>query len=104
MNDSDSISTNFPGILKRKSQNLLTCRSGNQFDALHHTRDNNMFNPTILSFSVFSNQDRINVCVGGFIARDGATGTDVSEEGECSSESQVEGDMSFSDGRSEGTF
>ena len=89
MHDSNSIPANLPSILKRKSQHFLTRLFSDQFYTLHHTRDNNMFNPTVLALCVFSNQDCVDVFVGSVVSGDGTTGTDVGEEREGSSEGQV---------------
>jgi hypothetical protein len=51
----------------------------------------------VLSFRVFSDQDSVDIIVGGLVSLDGNTWSDVGEKGECSSKSQVERDVSFSD-------
>ena len=89
MHDSDPIPANLSGILKRKSQYLFTCCLGNKFDTLHYARDNDMFDATILALGVLANKDRVDVCVRGLVPCDGTTGTDVSEKGEGTTESQV---------------
>jgi len=48
-----------------------------------------MFDPTVLAFCVLSNQDCVDVCVGSFVSGDGTTGTDIGEEREGSTESQI---------------
>lgn len=56
-----------------------------------------MLDTRVLSFRVFSNQDSVDIIVGGLVSLDGDTWSDVREKGECSSESQIERDVSFSD-------
>jgi hypothetical protein len=54
-----------------------------------------MFDTRVFSFSVFSDQNSINVVVRGLVSSDRAAGSDVGEEVECSAEGQVEGDMAL---------
>jgi len=48
-----------------------------------------MFDATVLALCVFADEDGVDVCVGSVVPCDGTTGTDVGEEGECTTESQV---------------
>ena len=56
-----------------------------------------MFNTRVLSFGILTNEDSINVVVGSLEALDRDTWSDVGKEIECSTESQVEGNVSLSD-------
>lgn len=51
----------------------------------------------VLALCVLSNKNSVDIVVRGFIPFDGHTWSDVGEEVECPSESQVEGDVSLSD-------
>lgn len=63
-----------------------------------------MFNPAVFSLCVFTDEDCVDVVVGGFEALDGATGTDVGEEGEGAAEGEVKGNVAFADGGCKGAF
>ena len=54
-----------------------------------------MLDTRILSFSVLSDQNGINVVIWGLVSSDRSARSDVGEEIECSAEGQVEGDMAF---------
>lgn len=48
-----------------------------------------MFNPTVLSLSVFSNGNQVDICVRSLIALNGHTGTHVCVQVERLSKQQV---------------
>lgn len=48
-----------------------------------------MLNPRVLSFCVFSDEDRVDIVVGGLVPLYRDAGSDVGEETECPSECQV---------------
>jgi hypothetical protein len=51
----------------------------------------------VLSLGVFSDQNSVDVVVGGLVTLDRDTWSDIGEEGESSTQSQVERDVSLSD-------
>lgn len=55
-----------------------------------------MLDTRVLSLGVFTDENSVDVVVGGLVTLDGDTGSDVGKEGECSSEGQVERDVTFS--------
>lgn len=56
-----------------------------------------MLDTRVLSLSVFSDQNSVDIVVSSLVALDGDTWSNIGEEGECSTEGQVERDVSFSD-------
>lgn len=65
---------------------------------MDYTVNNHVLDTGIFTLGVFSDQHRVNVVVGRFVAGDGFTGTDVGKEVKCSAESEVQGDVTFSNG------
>lgn len=57
-----------------------------------------MLDTGVLSLGVLTDQDRVDVVVGGLVPGDGAAGTNVGEEVEGAAEGQVKGDMALADG------
>jgi hypothetical protein len=104
MHNSNPLPPNIPSILKSKPQNLLTRLLRNQLDTLHHSRNDNMLDPGVLALGILPDEHGVDIGVRGFVAGDGATGTDVGEEGEGAAEGQVEGDVAFAYGGCEGAF
>jgi len=56
-----------------------------------------VLNTRVLSLSVFTDEDGVDVIVSSLVSLDGNTRSDVGEKGECSSECQVERDVTLSD-------
>lgn len=56
-----------------------------------------MFDTTVFTLGVFSDQDGVDVVVGSLVTLDGDTRSNVGEQGECPSQCQVEGDVTLSD-------
>ena len=85
------------GVLEGETKNPLRSLPCDKLDALHHTIDNNVLNTRIFTLGVLTDQDRVDVVVGGLVAGNRAAGTHVGEEVECPTESKVEGDVTLSD-------
>lgn len=83
-------------VLKCVSQHPFRGCPSDQFYALYNTIDYDMLNPTIFSFGIFTNKDRVDVIIWGFVAGDGYAGTDVGKEVESTAKGEVERDMAFS--------
>lgn len=56
-----------------------------------------VLNTRVLSLGVFTDQNGVDIVVGSLVTLDGDTWTDVGEKGEGSSQSQVKGNVTFSD-------
>lgn len=56
-----------------------------------------VLNTTVFTLGVFTDQDGVDVVVSGLVTLNRDTRSNVGEEGECPSQSQVEGDVTLSD-------
>ena len=56
-----------------------------------------MFDTTVFTLGVFTDQNRVDVVVGSLVALDRDTRSNVGEQRECPSQSQVERDVTLSD-------
>lgn len=98
VDNADLLAANGLGVLESVSQNTLTGLAGNELDALNNAVDNNVLNARVFTLGVLSNQDGVDIVVGGLEAGDGAARSEVGEEVEGSSQSKVKGDMSLANG------
>jgi hypothetical protein len=62
---------------------------GDKLDALYDTLNDNVLNARVFSLGVFTNEDCVNVVVGGLISRNGAAWTDIGEEVEGTAEREI---------------
>lgn len=58
-----------------------------------------MFNTRVFALSILSNEYSVDIVIGSLVARNGSAWSDVGEKVEGTTQSQVEGDMTFPDGR-----
>ena len=86
------------GVLEGEAQDPLRGGAGDQLDALHDAVDDDVLDSRVFAFGVFTDEDRVDVVVRGFVASYGDAGADVGEEIECAAEGEVEGDMTFAYG------
>ena len=56
-----------------------------------------MFNTRVFTLGILTDQNGVDVVVGGLEALDGHTGTDVREEVESAAEGKVKGDVALAD-------
>jgi hypothetical protein len=59
-----------------------------------------VLNTTVFSLGVFTDKNGVDIVVRSLVALDRDTRSNVGEQGECPSQSQVEGDVTLSDCRS----
>ena len=71
---------------------------GDELDALHNTVNNNVLNARVFTLGVFTDQDGVDIVVGGLVTSDRSAGADVGEEVEGTAEGKVEGDVTLSNG------
>lgn len=98
MYSADLLAANGLGMLKCEAQNPLRGFASDELDGLDHAVDDHVLDARVFTFGVFTDQDGVDVVVGGLEACDGAAGTDVGKEVEGAAESEVERDVAFSDG------
>jgi hypothetical protein len=98
VDDADLLAANGAGMLEGESEDALRGVAGDKLDALNDTIDNNVLNARILALGVLTDQDGVDVIVGGLVSGNRAAGTEVGEEVEGTAQSQVEGDVALADG------
>ena len=63
--------------------------------------DNDVLDARIFALGIFTDENGVDVVVGGLVAGDGFAWADVSEEVESAAKGEVERDMAFANGRLE---
>ena len=91
-------------VLEGEAQHTLGSLLGDELDALHHTVDNNVLNAGVFTLGVLTDQDGVDTIVGGLVASNGAARTDVGEQVEGPAQSQVQGDVTLTDGGGQRTL
>jgi hypothetical protein len=71
---------------------------------LNNTVNDDMLDSTVLSLSVLTNEDSVDVVIWCLVSSNALAGTNVGEEVEGSAECQVERDVALADGCCERTF
>lgn len=89
------------GVLKGISKDTLRGGLGNELDGLDDTGDNDVLDTRVLTLGVLTNQNGVNILVGGLVADNGLARSDVGKEVESSSEGKVEGDVTLTNGSGE---
>ena len=89
------LAANRLSVLEGISQDTLAGLAGNELDALHNTVHNNVLNTRVLALGVLTDQDGVDIVVGGLEAGNRSAGTEVGEKVECSAESKVERDVAL---------
>lgn len=98
VNDADLLAANGAGMLEGESQDALTGSAGDELDTLNNTVDNHVLNARVLALGVLTDQDGINIIVGGLVSSDRPAGAEVGEKVEGAAEGKVEGDVALADG------
>lgn len=98
VDDADLLAANGLGVLEGVSEDTLTGLAGDELDGLDNTVDDNVLNARVFALGVLSDQDGVDIVVGGLEAGNRAAGSEVGKEVEGSSESEVQGDVTLADG------
>lgn len=98
VHNADLGAANGLGVLEGESQDTLGSLLGDELDALDNTVDNNVLNARVLALGVLSDQDSVDTVVGGLEAGDGSARSQVGEQVESSSQSQVERNVALANG------
>lgn len=86
------------GILETELQDALGSGLGDELDGLNNAIDDLVLNSGVFTLGVLTDEDSVDIVVGGLEAGDGAAGADVGEKVEGAAESKVKGDVALSDG------
>lgn len=98
MHNSDLLLIDRSSVLEGEAEHPLRRLLGDELDALHHTIHDNMLNARVFTLGVLTDQDGVDVVVGGLVASDRPARADVGEEIERATESKVKGNMALSNG------
>jgi hypothetical protein len=99
VDDTDLLAADLLSMLEGEPQHTLAGLAGNEFDALDNAIDNNVLNARVLALGVLTDQDSIDVIVGGLVAGNRTARSQIGEEVECASESEVERYVALANGR-----
>lgn len=98
MDNTDLLLVDGLRVLEGETEDTLGSFAGDELDALHDTVDNNVLNTGVFTLGVLTNENSVDVVVGGLVASDGAARTQVGEQVESTAESQVQGDVTLANG------
>lgn len=98
VHDADLLLVDRTSVLEGETQHTLGRLAGDELDALDDAVDDDVLNAGVFTLGVLTDQDGVHVVVGGLVARNGAAGTDVGEQVEGTTQSQVERDVALADG------
>jgi len=90
MHSSDPLSSLLKSKVESKLCNPLRVLSGDHFQALNHSRSDLMFQASVLSLSVLSDDNNVHVLVAGGIAWDAFAMCEVGKEPKAFSKGHVE--------------
>jgi hypothetical protein len=85
-------------VLEGETEDTLGSFAGDELDALHDTVDDNVLNTGVFTLGVLTDENSVDVVVGGLVASNGAARTQVGEQVESTAESQVQGDVTLANG------
>jgi len=98
VHDADLLLVDGLGVLEGETQDALGSLLGDELDALDNTVDNDVLNSGVFTLGVLTDEDSVNTVVGGFVTGDGTARTDVGEQVEGTAQSQVQGDVTLTNG------
>lgn len=98
VHNTDLLLVDRAGILESKAEDTLGSLAGDKLDTLNNTIDNDVLNAGVFTLGVLTDQDSVDVVVGGLVASDRSAGTDVGEEVEGTAQSQVQRNVTLSNG------
>jgi hypothetical protein len=104
VNSANLLPANVTGVLEGVTEDALGSLAGDELDGLDDAINNDVLDAGVLALGVLTDQNGVDVVVGGLEALDRPAGTDVGEEVEGTAERQVEGNVTLADGGSEGTL
>ena len=95
---------NVLGVLEGVAEHALGGLAGDQLDRLDNTVHNDVLDARVFALGVLTDEDGVDVVVGGLVSLDALAGTHVGEQVEGPSEGQVERDVALANGSSERTL
>ena len=101
MDDANLGLANVLGVLEGVAEHALGGLAGDQLDRLDNTVHNDVLDARVFTLGVLTDEDGVDVVVGGLVSLDALAGTHVGEQVEGPSEGQVERDVALANGSSE---
>ena len=98
MNDANLGLADGLGVLEAEAEDTLGGGTGDELDGLDDAIDDLVLDAGVLALGVLTDEDGVDVVVGGLEAGNGAARTDVGEEVEGTAEGEVERDVALADG------
>lgn len=98
MDNADLLLVDGLRVLEGETEDTLRSLAGDELDALHDTVDDNVLNTGVFTLGVLTDENSVDVIVGGLVASNGAARTQVGEQVESTAESQVQGDVTLANG------
>lgn len=95
MDNADLLLVDGLRVLEGEAEDTLGSVLGDKLDALHNTVDNNVLDAGVFTLGVLTDENGVNIVIGGLEASNGAAGTQVGEQVESAAESQVQGDVAL---------
>jgi len=86
-------------VLEGETEDTLGSLLGDELDALHDTVNDDVLNARVFTLGVLTDENSVDVVVGGLVASNGLAGTQVGEQVESTAESQVQRDVTLANGR-----
>ena len=98
VHDTDLLLVDGTSVLEGEAEHSLGGLLGDELDALDDTVDDDVLNAGVFTLGVLTDQDGVDIVVGGLVTGNGTAGTDVGEEVESTTEGQVQRDVALADG------
>lgn len=98
MDSANLVQANLLGVLEGEAQDTLRGSASDELDGLDNTVDNDVLDARVFTLGVLTDEDSVDTIVGGLVALDRLARTDVGEEVEGTTESQVERDVTLANG------
>lgn len=91
----DLLAANVLSVLEGEAEHALRGLPCDKLDGLDNTVDHDVLDSGVLALGVLTDQDSVDIVVGGLVAGDRLAGTDVGEEVKGSAKGQVQGDVAL---------
>jgi len=92
------------GVLEGEAEDALGGFAGDELDRLDDAVDHDVLDTGVFSFGVLTDEDGVDIVVGGLVAGNRFAGTQVGEKVECAAECQVERDVALANRGREWSF
>lgn len=99
VDNADLLAANLLGLLEGEAEDTLGSLTGDKLDGLDDAINNDVLNAGVFTLGVLTDQDGIDIVVGGLEAGNRAARAQVGEKVECAAESKVKGDVALTNGR-----